>query len=147
MKTGAQGYGILHLASHGVFDGEKPLASRLLLSPDDRNDGILTVREIYDLTLSADLVTLSACETGLGEVANGDDVIGLTRGFLYAGAGSIVSSLWTVSDDATEVLMKAFYRNLQTMPKTEALRRAQLETAAQYPHPYFWSAFQVSGAL
>lgn len=147
VKTGAQGYGILHLASHGVFDGEKPLASRLLLSADDRNDGILTVREIYDLTLSADLVTLSACETGLGEVANGDDVIGLTRGFLYAGAGSIVSSLWTVSDDATEVLMKAFYRNLQTMPKTEALRRAQLETAAQYPHPYFWSAFQVSGAL
>ncbi|RVU38839.1 CHAT domain-containing protein [Hwanghaeella grinnelliae] len=147
VKTGAQGYGVLHLASHGVFDGDKPLASRLLLSADDRNDGVLTVREIYDLTLSADLVTLSACETGLGEVANGDDVIGLTRGFLYAGAGSIVSSLWTVSDDATEVLMKAFYRNLQTMPKTEALRRAQLETAAQYPHPYFWSAFQISGAV
>ena len=147
VKTGAQRYGILHLASHGVFDGDKPLASRLLLSPDDRNDGVLTVREIYDLSLSADLVTLSACETGLGEIANGDDVIGLTRGFFYAGANSIVSSLWTVSDNATEVLMKAFYRNLQTMPKTEALRRAQIETAAQYPHPYFWSAFQVSGAL
>ncbi|WP_425404305.1 CHAT domain-containing protein [Hwanghaeella sp.] len=147
VKTGARGYGILHLASHGVFDGAEPLASRLLLAPDGQNDGVLTVREIYDLSLSADLVTLSACETGLGEIANGDDIIGLTRGFLYAGAGSIVSSLWTVSDASTEVLMKAFYRNLKTLPKAEALRRAQLETAQAYPHPYHWSAFQLSGAL
>ena len=146
-KTEAGRYGYLHLASHGVFDSTLPLQSRLLLASDSANDGALTVREIYDLSLSADLVTLSACETALGDIANGDDVIGLNRGFFYAGARSIVSSLWVVSDESTEELMKAFYSHLKTSNKAQALRQAQLETAADYPHPFYWSAFQLSGAL
>jgi len=90
-------------------------------------------------------VTLSACETGLGKVANGDDVIGLTRGFLYAGARSIVASLWEVDDAATEHLMVSFYRNLEGHGKREALRLAQLETRQRYPDPRYWAAFQVVG--
>lgn len=146
-KTEAGRYGYLHLASHGVFDSARPLQSRLLLTGDSANDGALTVREIYDLSLSADLVTLSACETALGDIANGDDVIGLNRGFFYAGARSIVSSLWVVSDASTEELMKAFYAQLKSADKAEALRQAQLRTATDYPHPFYWSAFQLSGAL
>ncbi len=92
-------------------------------------------------------MTLSACETALGDIANGDDVIGLNRGFFYAGARSIVSSLWVVSDASTEKLMKAFYSHLKTSNKAQALRQAQLETAADYNHPFYWSAFQLSGAL
>lgn len=97
------------------------------------------------MRLSADLVTLSACETGMGKVLSGDDVVGLTRGFLYAGANSIVASLWPVSDDETKFLMTSFYSNLKKMPKVEALRQAQLETKKKYPHPFFWSAFQLTG--
>jgi len=90
-------------------------------------------------------VTLSACETGLGKVANGDDVIGLTRGFLYAGARSIVASLWEVDDAATAHLMETFYRNLGNNDKREALRLAQIETRQQYPDPWYWAAFNVLG--
>jgi len=90
-------------------------------------------------------VTLSACETGLGKVANGDDVIGLTRGFLYAGARSIVASLWEVDDAATEQLMLSFYRNLSSHDKREALRLAQIETRGNFPQPMYWAAFQIVG--
>ena len=82
------------------------------MAADGQNDGSLTVADIYSLELTADLVTLSACETGLGEIKTGDDVIGLTRGFLYAGASSIVSSLWVVDDEATERLMVKFYQSI-----------------------------------
>ena len=139
-------YRYLHFASHGQFNTESPLNSRLMLAPDAENDGSLTVGEMYDLTLNADLVTLSACETGLGKIANGDDVVGLTRGFLYAGASSIVASLWEVADEPTAYIMVAFYKNLKTMPKTEALRRAQIKTRKKYPHPLYWAAFQLTGA-
>jgi CHAT domain-containing protein len=90
-------------------------------------------------------VTLSACETALGKVANGDDVIGLTRGFLYAGARSIVASLWEVDDAATAKLMLSFYRNQQEHDKREALRLAQIETRKEFPQPAFWAAFQIVG--
>jgi len=139
-------YRFLHFASHGQFNSENPLDSRLLLAPDANNDGSLTVGEMYDLTLNADLVTLSACETGLGKIANGDDVVGLTRGFLYAGASSIVASLWEVADEPTAYIMVAFYKNLKTMSKTEALRKAQIKTRKKYPHPLYWAAFQLTGA-
>ena len=82
-KYGA-GFRYIHFATHGTFDAENPLLSGLLLTGDDENDGTLTVGELYNLSLPADLVTLSACETALGKVANGDDVVGFTRGFLYA---------------------------------------------------------------
>lgn len=135
----------IHFAMHGKFQADNPLASGLYLAKDAENDGVLTVSELYSMSLEADLVTLSACETGLGKVANGDDVVGLTRGFLYAGSRSIVASLWSVDDNATAELMKAFYRNLPRMNKQEALRQAQMAARKTFPHPFFWAAFQLTG--
>ncbi len=135
----------LHFATHGEFNADAPLKSALLLSRDAQSDGMLTVDKLYSLRLDADLVTLSACETGLGKIANGDDVVGLTRGFLYAGASTIVASLWQVDDKATSYLMTRFYDNLGQTDKREALRQAQLDTRKKYAHPYYWAAFQLTG--
>ena len=102
------------------------------------------------LKLNADLVTLSACRTGLGQLLRGEGMIGLTRSFLYAGAESVVVSLWNVNDIATASLMKAFYKNLQRgLAKDDALRQAKLELLkGQQPawrHPYYWAAFVLVG--
>jgi len=139
-------YSIIHLAVHGVFDLDKPLNSALLLAADKNNDGQLRAGDLYNLSLSADLVTLSACETAMGKVATGDDVVGFTRGFFYAGASSLISSLWQVDDEATRDLMVNFYINLSQMSKDEALRQAQLKAKKQYPHPYYWAAFLLTGS-
>jgi CHAT domain-containing protein len=148
VKQYGAGFRYLHFAVHGIFDAEKPLSSGLLLSGDDENDGTLSVGELYDLYLPADLVTLSACETALGEVANGDDVVGFTRGFLYAGTSSIISSLWKVDDKATSILMQQFYKSLEESDKRSALRTAQLKIKDNYnSHPYFWAAFQITGSV
>ena len=144
-KQFAGGFRYLHFATHGEFDADAPLKSALLLAKDTENDGILTVSELYSIKLEADLTTLSACETGLGKIANGDDIVGLTRGFLYAGSSSIVASLWKVDDIATSELMIRFYANLKQTNKREALRDSQLYTKRKYPHPYFWGAFQLTG--
>lgn len=144
-KRFAPTFDYLHLASHGEFDGGVPLASRMLLAPGEGEDGDLTAEELYGLRLSADLVTLSACETGLGDVTGGDDVIGLTRGFLFAGADSVVTSLWPVSDAETAFLMERFYGALAARGKSAALREAVLATRARHPHPAFWSAFNLTG--
>ena len=138
-------YRHLHFATHGRFDAGRPLASGLYLAGDPNGAGPLTVDELYGLRLSADLVTLSACETALGDVASGDDVIGLTRGFLYAGAQALVASLWPIADRETTYLMAAFYADLRRLEKSDALRRAQLAARARYPHPFYWAAFQLSG--
>ena len=147
IKQTAVQFQYVHVASHGVFDDAAPLSSRLLLAKDAGNDGDLMVSELYGLQLNADLVTLSACETGLGDVANGDDVVGFSRGFLYAGANSIVSSLWKVDDQATNKLMQSFYQNLQTMNKRSALTDAIQLTKGTYQHPYYWAAFQLTGSI
>ncbi|MBI1191416.1 MAG: CHAT domain-containing protein [Tepidisphaera sp.] len=137
----------LHIASHGQFNAAHPLASRLLLAPDAENDGNLTVGELYDLHLDADLVVLSACQTGLGDVQSGDDVIGLTRGFLYAGASNIIASLWFIDDRATSMLMANLYAHLDTTDKETALRDAQRYIKDHYDaHPYYWAAFQLTGS-
>ncbi|MEC8228859.1 MAG: CHAT domain-containing protein, partial [Pseudomonadota bacterium] len=131
----------------GEFNPEEPLSSRLLLVGDESNDGSLTVGELYDLELNSELVTLSACQTGLGDVQSGDDVIGLTRGFLFAGAANIVASLWMVDDEATARLMVNLYNNLQSQDKQQSLRNAQLSVKNNYQaHPYYWAAFQLTGA-
>lgn len=141
------GFSIIHIASHGEFDAKSPLNSGLLLAADGADKGRLTVADLYSLRLDAELVTLSACETGLGKLASGDDVVGLTRGFLYAGARSIVASLWKVDDDSTSVLMTNFYRYLsRNIEQREALRLAQIKTKENFPHPYYWAAFQITGA-
>jgi len=135
----------IHLASHGEFNPDVPQNSRMLLSADASNDGNLTITEIYDLRLNAEMVTLSACQTGLGDVKNGDDVVGLNRGFLYAGAKSIVASLWSVPDESTRVLMTEFYNNLKTTDKRHAMQKAQIKGIKKYQHPVAWAAFQMTG--
>jgi CHAT domain-containing protein len=146
LRQYAAGFRYLHFATHGKFDAQSPLQSALLLSSDASSDGLLNVGKLYSMRLDADLVTLSACETGLGKVASGDDVIGLTRGFLYAGASSIVASLWQVDDRATADLMIRFYNNLRDQDKRDALRQAQIATRQKFPHPFFWAAFQLTGS-
>jgi len=138
-------FSYIHFATHGQFDSDMPLKSALLLAGDERSDGRLTVDKLYSMNIDADLVTLSACETGLGKIANGDDVVGLTRGFLYAGSNSIVASLWKVDDQATGDLMVGFYYALKKTDKREALRQAQLSAQKKYPHPYYWASFQLTG--
>lgn len=146
-KSYASRVPVLHIASHGEFNPEEPLSSRLLLVGDETNDGSLTVGELYDLELNSELVTLSACQTGLGDVQSGDDVIGLTRGFLFAGAANIVASLWMVDDEATARLMVNLYHNLQSQDKQQSLRNAQLSVKNNYQaHPYYWAAFQLTGS-
>jgi len=135
----------IHFATHGQFNVDAPLKSAVLLAPDAESDGILTVNKLYSTKIDADLVTLSACETGLGKIANGDDIVGLTRGFLYAGSSSIVASLWKVDDLATADLMTRFYTNMKTLDKREALRQAQLQTKKKYDHPFYWASFQLTG--
>jgi len=146
MKNAGTHFSVIHIAAHGEFNQENPLQSRLLLTPDKQNDGYLSAGEMYGIRIDADLVTLSACDTGLGKTAAGDDVIGLSRGFLYAGANTLVTTLWPVSDEETAFLMVEFYRNLKTMPKAEALRQAQFALRDRNPHPYYWAAFQLTGA-
>lgn len=144
-QHGAQ-YKYLHFATHGTFNPDKPLESGLFLAGNSPAEGLLTVDELYDIPLDADLVTLSACETGLGKVSNGDDVVGLNRGFLFAGASTIVSSLWEVDDKATALLMDDMYTKLKKTDKLDALRGAQLKIKTKYKrHPYYWAAFQLTG--
>ncbi len=126
-KAYGGGFNFIHFATHGQFNADAPLKSAIMLAKDAQNDGMLTVDKLYSMKLNADLVTLSACETGLGKIANGDDIVGLTRGFLYAGSSSIVASLWQVDDLATSDLMTEFYSNLKKFNKSEALRSAQLD--------------------
>lgn len=148
VRTFGGQYRYIHFALHGTFDASNPLGSGLLMAADDMNDGILTVGELYNLDIRADMVTLSACETALGKVSNGDDVVGFTRGFLYAGTRSIVSSLWKVDDRATSELMQQFYRELRENDKREALRKAQIHTKQNISkHPYYWAAFQLIGDI
>jgi CHAT domain-containing protein len=144
-KVGAS-FDLIHLATHGFFEAEHPLNSGLFLTADQENDGFLAVDELYSLELGSDLVTLSACETGLSKVSNGDELVGLARGFLYAGASAIVASLWSVDDEATSYLMQKFYANLAKTSKRDALRLAQLETRKKHPHPFYWAAFQLTGS-
>jgi CHAT domain-containing protein/tetratricopeptide (TPR) repeat protein len=143
----ASGAGILHLAAHGFYNPVAPLSSLIALAPDEANDGWLTVGEVYGLDLSrADLVVLSACQTNLGELSAGDELVGLTRAFIFAGTPTVVASLWSVEDESTALLMERFYAHLRDgMGKAEALRQAQLEVREKYPNPYYWAGFVLSG--
>ncbi len=138
-------YGIIHLAMHGEFRPEAPLLSGLQLAPDELNNGVLTAADIFGLSMNADMVALSACQTGLGRITSGDEIIGLNRSFVYAGTRQVLSSLWRVDDVSTSILIKHFYRNMETMDRAEALRQAQLTTKNQYPHPTYWAGINLSG--
>ncbi len=144
VKSSAE-YGIIHIASHGEFDSVNPLFSRILLAKDREEDGNLEVEEIFRLTLNADLVVLSACQSGLGKLQKGDEMIGLSRAFTYAGTHSLLSTLWRVSDVTTAILVKHFYRNYSVEDKAASLRKAQLLVKRYYPHPSYWAGFVLSG--
>ncbi len=145
-------YRYLHFAAHAMIDEDHPKRSGVVLSSESnsKEDGTLQMSEVMRLKLNADLVTLSACRTGIGKLLTGEGVIGLTRAFLYAGASSVVVSLWNVNDTATATLMKAFYGNLKKgLPKDEALRQAKLELIKGqkrvWRQPYFWAPFVLIG--
>jgi CHAT domain-containing protein len=126
-KALSNNHDILHFATHAQLNEDDPLSSAVLLAKDGNEDGRLEVREIFGMALKANLVVLSGCETGLGKLSTGDELVGLTRAFIYAGTPSVVASLWKVDDSSTAYLMSSFYRNLKMMTKVEALREAQLQ--------------------
>ena len=146
-------YSILHFATHGVLDTKRPEHSGFFLSMIDATgrpqDGFITMQDVYRLRAPVDLVVLSACRTGLGKDVRGEGLIGLTRGFMYAGASSVVASLWRVDDEATAELMKNFYTNMlvKGMRPAEALRSAQnaLRQNPQWQSPHFWAGFILQG--
>lgn len=147
-------YSIVHFATHGLLNEKHPELSGLVLSLYDREgryheEGFLKLSDIYGLSLPVDLVVLSACRTGLGKEVRGEGLIGLTRGFMYAGAPRVVASLWQVDDEATAELMKQFYLKMfkEGMPPAAALRAAQLSMSGQrrWNSPYFWAGFMLQG--
>jgi CHAT domain-containing protein/tetratricopeptide (TPR) repeat protein len=146
-------YQIIHFATHGLLDSVNPELSGIVLSLYDQNgksqDGFLRLHDIFNLNLPAELVVLSACETGLGENVKGEGLVGLTRGFMYAGSRRVVVSLWSVNDAATSELMARFYQKILQGGKNpvQALREAQLEmwNSQDRRSPYFWAAFTVQG--
>ncbi|MBT3509268.1 MAG: CHAT domain-containing protein [Nitrospina sp.] len=145
LKNKASSYDILHFATHATFDNDEPFNSSLLLAGDGINDGKLTVEEIYQLQLKPSLVVLSACETGLGKYSAGDEIIGFYRAFMYAGAKSIIATLWPVPDEATSFLINKFYQALKKNSLGESLRMAQLKTKEKYPNPANWGGFVLVG--
>jgi CHAT domain-containing protein len=155
-KEQAGNYAMLHLSTHGYFNIKNPLLSGLELEPDSNNDGRLEVHEIIGLHLDAELVTLSACETGMGsgyfnEIPAGDEFVSLTRAFLLAGSHSVLATLWEVDDRSTVELMKGFYKGLDQPGRSNdqavALARVQrkLKNSTQYKHPFYWAPFVLVG--
>ena len=140
---------ILHVAAHAEVDTVDPLASRILLARDAADPGFLEAREIYELNLGdVSLVTLSACESGLGRIARGDEILGFTRSFLTAGVEGMIVSLWPVSDDSTELLMTTLYGELAKGAQAiDAMRAAQIAVLkrSRFAHPFFWAPFNFIG--
>ncbi len=144
-KQQAKKFNIIHLATHAYFNKEQPLFSYLLLHPTENNDGQLTVHEVFGLDLRARLVVLSACQTGLGDISRGDELVGLSRAFIYAGTPSVIVSLWSLADEPAAQLMIQFHRHLKTKPAPEALALAQREMIKENKSPYYWAPFVLVG--
>jgi len=146
-------FAILHFATHGVLDPENPTKSGFYLSTIDEaghdQNGFISMQDVYNLRVPVALLVLSACRTALGKEVSGEGLIGLTRGFMHAGASSVVASLWKVDDEATSELMKDFYTNMlkKNMRPAEALREAQntLRQNPQWRSPYYWAGFTFQG--
>jgi CHAT domain-containing protein len=131
----------VHVATHGLFRLDNPLFSAIRLG-----DGEMSLLDLHQLRLSADLVALSGCGTGLNAVVGGDELVGLVRGLLYAGARAALVTLWDVNDGSTAVFMQSFYRHLATdAHKGRAMTAAMQELRAACPHPYFWAPFALVG--
>jgi len=141
-QQGAQAR-FIHIASHGFFRQDNPLFSGIRMG-----DSYLSLYDLYHLKLPAELITLSGCATGLTAVAAGDELLGLTRGLLQAGARSLLLSLWNVHDRSTTELMKSFYAHFRAgSNKVQALHKAMQELREAYPHPYYWAPFKLIGGL
>ncbi len=146
-------YRILHFATHGFANSQKPELSGIIMSLVDKKgnwqNGFLRLNDIYNLSLPVELVVLSACQTGLGKNIRGEGLVGLTRGFMYAGAPRVVASLWRVDDVATAKLMSQFYQGMlqDGFSAVEALRGAQLQLWQEegWKSPYYWAAFTLQG--
>lgn len=144
---------IVHFATHGIVNSRLPELSSIVLSLFDENgksrEGLLRLNDVYNLQLSADLVVMSACETALGKEINGEGIVGLTRGFMFAGAKSVMASLWKVDDRATADLMGEFYRKMlkEGLSPAAALRASQTAMIRQKStaNPYYWAAFTIQG--
>jgi CHAT domain-containing protein len=136
---------LVHFATHAELNESDPLGSGLLLAPDGDASGRLEVREIFGLDLGARLVVLSACETGLGRLSRGDELVGLQRAFLYAGTPAVITTLWRVDDRASFALMREFYERFGSHDAAAALRAAQRALLGEFPHPFSWGAFALSG--
>ena len=143
-------YGILHFATHAIFNNEQPEFSYMAFSPS-KEAQLLYVKDLYNLELHANMVTLSACETALGELKRGEGFIGLARGFFYAGAKSLTSTPWKVNDATTSKLMADYYQGMALgETKAIALQKAKLTFLNSnkdnaLAHPYYWSGFILSG--
>jgi CHAT domain-containing protein/tetratricopeptide (TPR) repeat protein len=141
LRLKVPGCGVLHLACHGMFRVDNPMFSSLKVG-----DGWLAASDVIRLDLAGALVTLSACESGRNEIYTGDELMGLTRAFLGAGATTLVASLWLVQDQTTAKLMEHWYENLsEGVGRATALRNAQLALKDEYPHPYYWAPFVLIG--
>ena len=141
-ERGAQAQ-FIHIASHGFFRQDNPMFSGIRMG-----DSYLSLYDLYQLKLPAELITLSGCATGLTTVAAGDELMGLVRGLLQAGARSLLLSLWNVHDRSTTELMKSFYAHFGSgMDKIQALHKAMQELRESYPHPYYWAPFKLIGGL
>ena len=145
---------MVHFAAHGLLDFQHPKLSCLVLSRFDEEgrpqDGYLRLQDVYRMNLSADLVVLSACQTALGKEVRGEGLVGLTRGFFYAGASRVVASLWNVDDDASAKLMERFYKKMlgpEKLSPAAALRAAQTEMMREkrWEHAYYWAGFVLQG--
>jgi CHAT domain-containing protein/predicted negative regulator of RcsB-dependent stress response len=145
VKKNAPSYNFIHFATHGSYNYKQPLYSHLLFMPGEEDDGRLNVFEVFELNINASLVTLSACETGLGNISQGDELVGLSRAFLFAGSSSVIVSLWAVADYPTSLLMTNFYKYLKDHDLQESLTLAQRDVIKIYPQPIYWSPFILIG--
>ena len=152
-KKSAGNFSALHLSMHAIMDETDPMNSRLLFYKDSttNDDGMLHAHELYELDLNAELVVLSACNTGQGQILYGEGVMSISRAFAYAGVPSTIMSLWKVPDESTSKIMISFYEHLKAgKTKSEALRNAKLDyfhsvIAPEQRHPYYWAGFILSG--
>ena len=174
-KKEAEDYDLIHIATHGVMNEYNPSKSYVLMAPSTNDDGKLTVDEIFNLDLNADFITLSACETGLGDLSDGDELVGLSRAFIYAGTSAVIVSLWKVDDISTSLLMTKMHQLVDAgMPLSTALAQAQRDLInsnfnprvsrgmrsiewhsnlhdvvnskeTKFASPYFWAPFIIIG--
>lgn len=149
-KASAKEYGVLHFATHGIVNHSDPMFSSLAFITDDQNDGLLHTHELFSLELNAELVTLSACNSGIGKIYDGEGVMSIAKGFAYSGAPNMIMTLWSVSDQATQLIMEGFYQHLKNgLPKHKALQQAKLDFIEEFHigrrQPQLWGGLIVVG--